>query len=84
MCILKRLQGQCKPNAQKTMDIASVLACSKLLRRSLFSQRFLKKRCKGSHFCAYGKINCTKSAKLCTLWLICAIFYALNDSIHIY
>ena len=38
MCILKKVQGQCKPNAQKTMDIASVLACSKLLRRSLFSR----------------------------------------------
>lgn len=43
MCILKGVQGQCKPNAQKTMDIASVLACSKLLRRSLFSQRLSQK-----------------------------------------
>ena len=43
MCILKGVQGQCKPNAQKTMDIASVLVCSKLLRRSLFSQRLSQK-----------------------------------------
>ena len=44
MCILKGVQGQCKPNAQKTMDIASLLACSKLLRRSLFSRVIFQNR----------------------------------------
>ena len=45
-----------------------------LLRRSLFSQRFLKKRCKGTTFYAYSQINCTKSTEMCTERSICAIY----------
>lgn len=75
MYILKRMQGQCKPNAESSLFAEA---------KPVLAGDFSEIGCKGSHFCAYGKINCTKSAKLCTLWLICAIFYALNDSIHIY
>ena len=34
---------------------------------------FSKIGCKGTTFCAHSQIKCTKTAKMCTLRLFCAI-----------
>ena len=70
MCILKRLQGQCKPNAQKTMDIASVLQIAEA--KPVLAAPFSKRRCKGTTFCAHSQTKCTKIALLCTKLDFCA------------
>ena len=38
---------------------------------------FSKIGCKGTTFCAHSQIKCTKTAKMCTLRLFCAIINSL-------
>ena len=38
---------------------------------------FLQIGCKGTTFCAHSQIKCTKTAKMCTLRLFCAMKYFL-------
>ena len=49
-----------------------------LTQKLYLSARFSEIARKGTTFYPYGKINCTKSADLCTDWLICAISLRIN------
>ena len=64
MCILKRSQGLCKPNAESSFFAGA---------KPVLAAPFLKKRCKGTTFCAHSQIKCTKTTPMCTNLSICAI-----------
>ena len=53
----KTVQGQCKPNAESSLYAEA---------KPVLAGDFFKIGRKGTTFCAYGKINCTKSTNLCT------------------